>query len=321
MSDEIKKTENSGETPEVKKKEKNVNEILYFIMKNVKLKIGFGILMFFLLASVVGPFFTPMLPDDYTRPGTEEMQENRQAEARDRAYEANQPPSGDNWFGTTRRKEDLFTQFVYGLQSALVIGLFGGAIASVIGLTFGFLSGYIGGWVDEILMMITNIFLVIPVIAVLILVSTYLPYRGVEAQGILIGCISWPWVARTVRSQTMSLKQRGFVALSKITGVSPLRTIVEEVAPNMLSFVVMVFIILFGGSILYAVALDFIGLGPVKGISLGLMMIESYSDSAIVYGYWWWFLVPGLSITMIVYSMYLMNSGLDEVFNPQLREL
>lgn len=294
------------ESPQVEKKKekspKKVNEFLYFATRNTKLKIGFFMVLFFILVAILGPMTTKFEP-------------------RERHEIRNSPPTAEHPMGTTKQKEDLYSQFVHGVGSALLIGLMAGSLGTFIGLTVGFVAGYRGGILDEFLMMITNIVLVMPTFALFIIIGAYLPFRGVTVQALLLGCISWPWVARAVRSQTLSLKQREFVNLSRISGVSPIRTIIEEIAPNMMSYVVMIFILLFGGSILYAVALDFIGLGPTKGISLGLMMMDSANNNAIQYGYWWWFIPPGLSITLIVGGMYLMNTGLDEVFNPKLRDL
>lgn len=279
------------------------NEFLYFALKNRNLKIGFFVILFFIILGLLGPLTTQFKPRD-----------------RDRTVAVG-GPSARHWMGTTSLKEDVWSQLVYGIRSTFLIGLFGGGLGTFIGLLIGFVAGYKSGLIDEILMMFTSILMVIPTVAVLLIIAAYLPFRGVTIQSVLIGCLSWPWVARAVRSQTFSLKARGFVSLSRISGCSSLRTIVEEIIPNMASYVLTIFIILFAGAILYATALDFIGLGPVKGISLGLMMQESYLKNAINHGYWWWFIPPGLVITMICSALYFMNTGLDEVFNPKLREL
>lgn len=199
--------------------------------------------------------------------------------------------------------------------------MIGGGLATFVGLIVGFFAGYEGGIIDEILMMLTNILLVIPTLALLIIVASYLPYRGVFIQSVIIGLTAWPWTARAVRSQTLSLKMREFVNLARITGRSHLKIILYEILPNMLSYVFMVIILQFGGAILAAVGLDFIGLGPTQGISLGLMMQNAVLWNAIQLGMWWWAIPPGLVITLIVGALYFMNTGLDEVFNPKLREM
>ncbi|GAB6088719.1 ABC transporter permease [Spirochaeta dissipatitropha] len=279
-------------------------EFFYYARQNTKLKIGIGIFLFFFIWAIVGPM---LLSGEYG--------------IRSRTQYRSAPPSAEHVFGTTAGREDVYVQFVYALRSAFLIGFLGGGLATLIGLTIGFVAGYKGGWIDEILMMLTNILLVIPVIALFLIIAAYLNFRGVLLQSIILGLIQWPWIARSVRSQTLTLKQRGYVSLSKISCTPTWRIIVEDIAANMGSYVVMIYIILFGASILYSSALDFIGLGPTQGISLGVMMQEGMQQSALMYGHWWWFFPPGLTIMAIVSSMYFMNSGLDEVFNPKLREL
>ncbi len=280
----------------------NTKEALYFAFRNKKLIIGLCLFLFFLVLSIIGPYLTQYDPLDYAGPG----------------YQA---PSGEYWLGTTFFGQDVFSQFVYGLRSSFGVGLLGGSIATLIGLFLGFFAGYKGGYIDEILMMITNVMMVIPTIALMIIFAAYLPYRGVVIQSVIIGCTAWPWTARAVRSQTFSLKQRNFVSLARITGTKTIKIITGEIAPNMLSYVFMVYILQFGGSILAAVTLDFIGLGPTRGISLGLMLQNAVLWNAIQLGMWWWIIPPGLAITLIVGGLYFMNTGLDEIFNPKLREM
>lgn len=280
-----------------------MNEILFFALRNRKLRAGLFIVLFFVLLGLVGPVVSRYKdPLDYVGPGY-------------------QPPSFEHWLGTTTFGQDVFTQLVHGIRASFLVGLIGGGLATFIGLAVGFVAGYKGGLVDEVLMMVTNILLVVPTLALLIIIAAYLPYRGVFIQSVIIGFTAWPWTARAVRAQTFSLKAREFVNLARITGRSHLKIILHEVMPNMLSYVFMVFILQFGGAILAAVGLDFIGLGPTRGISLGLMMQNAVLWNAIQLGVWWWAIPPGLIITLIVGGLYFMNVGLDEVFNPRLREM
>ena len=192
-------------------------------------------------------------------------------------------------------------------------------IASVIGMTVGFIAGYRGGVVDEILSMFTNVVLVIPTLAVLIIVATYLSVRGLVIEAILIGATAWPWAARAIRAQTFSLASRDFVGLARLSGARGTHVIWREIAPNMSSYLFLVFILLFGGSILAAATLDFLGLGPTNAMSLGVMMNNATVGGALPLGMWWWFVPPGLAITAIVGGLYVTNVGLDEIFNPRLR--
>ncbi|MDE3720930.1 MULTISPECIES: ABC transporter permease [Nocardiopsis] len=282
--------------------ERKTSEVLHFAVRNPKLLIGLGIVLTLLLTGIIGPFFIDHDPNEYVGPQS-------------------QPPNGEYWLGTTSFGQDIWAQFVYGLRSTFLIGAFGGGVAFVIGTTVGFVAGYKGGIIDEILNMLTNVVLVLPALVVLIVATAYLDVRGIFVQGVFIGLTSWPWAARAVRSQALSLSTRDYVDLARLSGRRTWRIITTEIAPNMSSYLVMSFILLFGGSILIAAGLDFIGLGPSNGVSLGLMLESAMKWSSLYLGMWWWFIPPGLGITTIVGSLYILNVGLDEVFNPKLREL
>ena len=225
------------------------------------------------------------------------------------------------WFGTTLLGQDVYAQFVNGLRLAFIVGALGGGIAAVVGMLVGFTAGYRGGMIDEILNMLTNVVLVIPTFALLLVIAAYLQVRGVVTEAIFIGLTSWPWAARALRAQTFSLTSREFVSLARLSGEGNAKIIFKEIAPNMSSYLFMMFILLFGGSILIAATLDFIGLGPSNTISLGMMMQLSVQNAALQLHLWWWFVPPGLAIMAIVGSLYVMNVGLDEVFNPRLRNM
>ncbi len=276
-------------------------EIRYFVLRSRKVLISSAILLLFIALAVVGPLLRPGDPNAFTGPIAE-------------------APSAEYWFGTTTFGQDVFAQFVNGLASTFVIGLAGGGLAAIIGVVIGFVAGYRGGWIDEILSGFTNVVLVIPTLALLLVVTAFLQARGLLVEAAFIGFTSWPWAARAIRAQTFSLNAREFVDLARITGVPSRKVIFSEIAPNMSSYLFMTFILMFGGSILIAASLDFIGLGPTEGVSLGLMMYNSVAWSALQLGLWWWFLPPGIGITAVVGALYVMNVGLDEIFNPRLRE-
>jgi peptide/nickel transport system permease protein len=277
-------------------------ETLHYALRNPKLLIGFTVVLALLLLGLIGPLLMDSgNPNEYVGP---------QAAA----------PNGTYWFGTTTFGQDVFAQFVHGLRATFLVGVIGGGIAAAIAMVIGFLAGYRGGAVDEVLTMLTNIVLVIPTLAVLLIINAYLGVRSVPVQGVFIGITSWPWAARAIRAQTFSLRSRDFVDLARLSGSGTWRIIFREIAPNMSSYLFMMFILLFGGAVLIASSLDFIGLGPTDGVSLGLMLQSSQQWSALQLGMWWWFLPPGAGITAIVGALYVANVGLDEVFNPKLRE-
>ena len=278
-------------------------EMAHFALQNRKLVVGLGITVAMLLFAIVGPLFARQAPLAYG------------------GVLSRSPTTSDGyWFGTTMLGQDVYAQFVTGLRLAFVVGALGGGIAAAIGMVVGFTAGYRSGMVDEVLNMLTNVVLVIPTFAVLLVIAAYLQVRGIVMESVFIGVTSWPWAARALRAQTFSLVSRDFVDMARLSGRSSWRIIFTEIAPNMSSYLFMMFILLFGSSILIAATLDFIGLGPSNTISLGMMMQLSVQNAALQLHLWWWFLPPGLAIMAIVGSLYVMNVGLDEVFNPKLRE-
>jgi len=280
---------------------KKRNEFLYFTLRNNKLKIGAVIILFFLVLAAVGTLLTEHDPEAFVGP-------------------MSNPPSAEFWFGTTFFGQDVFSQFVIGLRATFLVGALGGGLATLIGMLVGFVAGYRGGMIDESLNVLTNIVLVIPTFALLLIISAYFEVRGLIMESIFIGVTAWPWAARAIRAQTLSLRSREFVDLARMSGMKPLRIVFTEIAPNMMSYLVMAFILQFGGAILIAATLDFIGLGPTTGFSLGIMMQYAVLWGALPLGTWWWFVPPGAAIAAIVGALYFMNVGLDEVFNPKLRE-
>jgi ABC-type dipeptide/oligopeptide/nickel transport systems, permease components len=286
--------------PEQPKKVRS--EFIYFAWRNVKLRIGVSVLLAFVLFSIIGPFLAKYDPLEYVGP-------------------MGVPPSREYWFGTTTFGQDVFSQFAHGTRSTLIVGLLGGSLGTLIGILVGLISGYRGGLLDEFLNMITNIILIIPTLAVLIIIAAYLSVRGILTESVFIGLTAWPWAARAIRAQTFSLRVREFVDLARMTGRSSLRIVLTEIAPNMMSYLLLVFILQFGGAVLNAATLDFIGLGPTKGMSLGLIMNNAVLWAALQLGMWWWLLPSGAAIAAIVGALYITNVGLDEIFNPKLREM
>jgi peptide/nickel transport system permease protein len=284
------------------------SEVLYFALRNRKLVLGASLVGAMLLLAIVGPYLAKTTPLAFGGP-------------------THAAPSSAHWFGTTSAGQDVFAQFVYGLRASFLVGALGGGLAAAIGMLVGFTGGYRGGLADEILAMLTNVVLVIPTLALLIIIAGMTSRAGRPGVGgytmeaIFIGCTSWPWAARAVRAQTFSLVSRDFVDVARLSGQGNWSIVAREIAPNMSSYLLMTFILLFGNAILIGATLDFIGLGPANAMSLGLMMNNAVLWSALQLGDWWWFVPPGLGIVAIVGGLYIMNVGLDEIFNPRLREL
>ncbi len=226
--------------------------------------------------------------------------------------------------GTDNFGRDVLKELVSAAGTSIVIGMIAGIVATLIGLTLGLLSGYVGGLVDDLIMFVTNIFTVIPGFVLLILISYSIgqDQRGATVVATVIGFTSWTWTARSVRSQVISLRNRDHVNLSKLSGHSLVRIILTDILPYIASYVVMAFILQVSSGILAEAQLSLLGLGPKTTTTptLGLMMNWAMLYSAHTNGSWWAYFPVILTITCISFSLNLMNTGLDQVFNPTLRD-
>lgn len=226
--------------------------------------------------------------------------------------------------GTDNFGRDVLTELVKATGVSLLIGVVAGTIATLIGLILGLLSGYVGGMTDDIIVFITNLFTVIPSFVLLILISFSIGQekRGAVTIAVVIGFTSWVWTARAVRAQVISLRNRDHVNLSKLSGHSIFHIILSDILPYIASYVVMAFILQVSAGILTEAGLSIIGLGPrtTEVPTLGLMMNWAMIYQAPTLGKWWAFFPVIVTIALIAFSMNLMNTGLDQVFNPALRE-
>ena len=226
--------------------------------------------------------------------------------------------------GTDNFGRDVLTELVRATGVSLQIGFVAGTIATLIGLTLGLLAGYIGGLVDDVIMFFTNLFTVIPGFVLLILISFSIGQerRGAATIAVVIGLTSWYWTTRSVRAQVMSLRNRDHVSLSKLSGHSIAYIIFADILPYIASYVVMAFILQITLGILTEAGLSILGLGPrtTEVPTLGLMMNWAMIYQAHILGKWWAYFPILVTIALITFSMNLMNTGLDQVFNPALRE-
>ncbi len=226
--------------------------------------------------------------------------------------------------GTDNFGRDILTELVKATGVSLLIGFVAGTIATLIGLSLGLLAGYVGGMVDDGIMFITNLFTVIPTIVLLILISFSIgqEQRGPVTIAVVIGFTSWVWTTRAVRSQVISLRNRDHVNLSKLSGHSTARIILLSILPYIASYVVMALILQISAGILAEAGLSILGLGPrtTETPTLGLMLNWAFIYQAQILGKWWAYIPVITVIALISFSLNLMNTGLDQVYNPALRE-
>ena len=226
--------------------------------------------------------------------------------------------------GTDNFGRDVLTELVSATGVSLVIGFVAGLVASGIGLILGLVSGYIGGVVDDLIVFVTNLFTVIPPFVLLILISFSIGQdkRGAFTIAVVIGLTSWVWTARAVRAQVTSLRNRDHVNLSKLSGHSIAYILMTDILPYIASYVVVVLTLQISSGILAEAGLSILGLGPrtTEVPTLGLMLNWALIYQAEILGKWWAYLPVIITIALISFSLNLMNTGLDQVFNPAYRE-
>jgi len=272
------------------------------LLRSTSFVIGMGLFVLTVLLALLGPLL--MHVDVHTRVGL--------------AYMA---PSARHWLGTDHMGVDMISMLVTGLRASLYVGFLAGTVATLVGTLVGLYGGYKGGLTDDILTVGTNLFLVIPSLIVLILLSASIENgRSLTLIALIIGCTTWTWSARAVRAQAKSLRSRDHVALARINGYGTFGIVFIHIMPYLLSYIFMVFILQMATGILSEASLSMLGLGPYDSISLGKILNEAKTNEALTDGAWWAFTPAMVLITVIVFALYTINTSLEGVFNPRLRK-
>jgi peptide/nickel transport system permease protein len=226
-----------------------------------------------------------------------------------------QPPSAEHWMGTDELGRDVFRQILIGGRISLLVGISATAIAIVLGAGIGLISGYYAGWRDTTLMRITDFFLVIPTLP-LIIVLAALFGQSILVTSLVIGLTSWPPTARIIRSQVLSLRERPLVMRIRSLGASDVRTVGVHILPNVSPLIFANLVLVLAGAILAEASLAFLGLGDPVHVSWGTMLHYAFTSGAMSRGAWWYFLPPGIGIVIIVLGFSLVGHSLDRVSNP-----
>lgn len=267
---------------------------------NAKAATGLTVVLFYLLLAVIGPWVAPYDPTA-------------------RGHDLLQAPSAKHWFGTTHLGQDIFSQILVGARSVLYVGFLAGLVATVLSILIGVAAGYFGGFGGESLSALSNVFLVIPALPLIIIVTSTLPDSGDTTVALIIGCTSWAWGARILRAQTLSLRRRDYVEAARATGERSWRIIVFELMPNLTAVIATNFV----GTVIFAVmseiTLAFIGVSGTADWNWGTILYWAQSQQALLQGAWWWFVPAGLAIAFLGTALALLNFGIDEFVNPRLR--
>ncbi|GAB3830877.1 ABC transporter permease [Kribbella italica] len=235
------------------------------------------------------------------------------------AYEKWLVPGPDHLLGTDQFGRDVLAMVVSATSVSLQIGAIAGVISTVVGVVVAFVAGYKGGWVDNVLSTFTGILLVIPTFPLLIALSAYAKNVSLFQVGVMISIFSWPFAAKTIRSQVLSLRSRPYVDLARVSKARDLEIIVTELLPNLLPFIGVGFASSALGAIFGLVGLEVIGLGPGGVIDLGQIIFNAINTGALTLGAWPMFVVPIVLLTALFAALNMINIGLEEVYNPRLR--
>jgi peptide/nickel transport system permease protein len=233
--------------------------------------------------------------------------------------DAKQSPSWHHLFGTTDQGTDIFSQVVLGTRTSLVLGALAAVIAMTLATVLGILAAYAGGWVDDAINFLTNVFLVIPTIPLLVVISAYLQNRGMVTMILVLGLTLWAFEARILRGQALSLRNRDFVLAARVAGESTWRIIFGELVPNMISRIAAGFVLVFYVALLTDAGLEFLGLGDMSATSWGVTLYWAQVNSTVLQGEWWPFFFPGAALALTVAALVFILAGIDEVSNPRLR--
>jgi peptide/nickel transport system permease protein len=275
-------------------------------MGSGKVMAGAGIVGFFILIAIFGPSIAPH---------TANFQVNTSSGLP-------LPPSGKDWLGTDQRQHDIYSQLLAGGRSTMLIAFVAGGLATFLSVLVGVTAGFVGGLVDSLLSILSNIFLALPGLLILMVVMRPLPPKDTD-NPILIGAVialtAWAYGARVLRAQTLALRNQDYVESARIIGEPRRRVIVAEVLPNLLPIVAssFIFTVIYGLGIY--VVLSILGLVNPAQASWGTMIQTAEQGSAMISGYWWWYAPPALCIALIGIGLALLNFGIDEIVNPRIR--
>jgi peptide/nickel transport system permease protein len=231
-----------------------------------------------------------------------------------------QPPSWDYPFGTDRQGRDLLAVMVAGTPLTLRIGFVAGFIGVGVGSLLAFTAAYCGGPVDTLIRSIADIGLTVPQLLVLIIIAVSL--KGsltVDQMAIIIASLAWLSPTRTIRAQVLTLRERGYVEIARLNGMSGPEIIFRELMPNLLPYLAATLVSSVSAAILASVGLEVLGLGPVEAPTLGMTLYWVFFNAAVINGWWWWWTAPVVVIVLVFLGLFFLTAGLDEIANPRLR--
>jgi peptide/nickel transport system permease protein len=237
------------------------------------------------------------------------------------AYGFGGGPVSGHILGTDGYGRDVLAMLAFGLWPTLEVGLVAGVTAAVIGTALGLISGYGRGPVDWIIRGFSDVLLGLPVLPILVVVAAVLGAVSAKSLGLIIGLLSWPFTARVVRAQVLSMREVPYVEIARISGASPAGIVTFELLPNLLPFVMAGFVGAVSSAILASVGLQILGLGTFGTPTLGLMLESAYEGGALSRGMWWWWGSPTVLLIVVFVGLFLISLAVDKIANPRLRKM
>jgi peptide/nickel transport system permease protein len=278
------------------------NNTLRYFRRNPSLVIGLVLFSLLLLSSVIGRFFVNL------------------EDARPISVAPLRPPSWELPFGSDKQGRNLFAVMVVGTPLTLRIGLIAGFIGVGFGSLLAFVSAFYGGWVDSILCGIIDVGLTVPGLMVLIVVAMMVPGGlSVEQMALVVASLAWLYPARTIRAQVLTLRERSYVQVARLSGMPGRAIIFKEILPNLLPYLAASLVGSVSAAVLASIGLEVLGLGPMDAPTIGMTLFWINYNAAVINGWWWWWLPPIAVIGLLFISLFLTSVGLDEIANPRIR--
>ena len=230
------------------------------------------------------------------------------------------PPSNEYPLGTDSAGRQLLPVMVVGTPMTLKIGLIAGSIGLVIGVILGFIAGYFGGITDAIIRTLSDVALTVPALAVLVVIASVISDTlSPEIMALIIAALSWMWPTRTIRAQVLTMRERAYVEVARLSGQNDFEIIFKELVPNLLPYLAASFVGAVAAAVLAAIGLEALGLGPQSEPTLGMTIFWARYYNALPRGMWWWWAPPVLIIILLFIGLFLVSAGLDQIANPRTR--
>jgi len=231
----------------------------------------------------------------------------------------NLTPTWEYPLGTDGLGRDMLAVMVIGIPNTFKIGLLAGTVGLIIGTLIGLFAGYYRGYADAVLSSFADVMLVIPTLAILITVSAYVRVVTVEIMALIVGLLAWPLPARVIRAQTLSLRERLFVEVARLSGANDFEIIIFQILPNLTAYLAAAFVGAVSSGILTAVGLEVLGLGPQNVPTIGRTLFYAFKYTALFRGMWWWWGPPVVTLAIIFAGLFQISISLDKYANPRLR--